>query len=212
MDIIKNKQTFIGLVKRYIKRDGIERLLAWLERSDFYVSPASTQYNLPVEGGLCQHALNLAELLVDKYYGKSISELTEEDEERQFENELTLESILLVALFSNVNKANCYVKDFKNVKVNGKWEQQEYWRWDEQFIYSGRGSKSVFILQQYVRLYIEEAQAIAFFMAGEDNIFSGVIDSTYRKVFEKSRLAVYLHLVEVEATYYVDNTCLVDEE
>lgn len=208
MNIIENKQKFIDLVNTYIHREGVDKLLAWLDRSGFYTCPASTAYNLPVEGGLCQHALNVADALVRKYYGYGVWDLEEEDTTQKFEHDLMLENILLVALFSSINKVGCYVKDFKNVKVNGKWEQQEYWKWDETFIYSGRGSKSVFILQQYMKLYVEEAQAIAFILAGEDNLFSGVVDTTYRKVYESSRFALYLHLAEMESTYYLDNLCL----
>ena len=186
----------------------MDKLLAWLDRSGFYVCPASTQYNLPVEGGLCQHALNVSDALVYRFFDKHIEDLTEEDEAKVFENDITIESIILVALFSSINKVGCYVKDFKNVKVNGKWEQQEYWKWDEKFIYAGRGSKSVFIIQQYMKLWIEEAQAIAFVLAGEDNIFSGVVDTTYRKIYENSRLALYLHLAEMESTYLLDNLSL----
>lgn len=208
MNIVENKNYFISLVKQFVKRDGVDQLLTWLERSDFFVCPASTQFNLPVEGGLCQHALNVADSLVKRYFDKGIYDLEESDALVVLDNEMTIENILVVSLFSSINKANCYVKDFKNVKVNGKWEQQEYWKWNEQFLYSGRGGKSVFILQQYMRLYVEEAQAIAFILAGEDNIFSGVIDSTYRKIYEQSSLALYLHLAEMEATYYLDNVSL----
>ena len=208
MNIVENKNYFISLVKQFVKRDGVDQLLTWIERSDFFVCPASTQFNLPVEGGLCQHALNVADSLVRRYFDKGIYDLEESDALVVLDNEMTIENILVVSLFSSINKANCYVKDFKNVKVNGKWEQQEYWKWNEQFLYSGRGGKSVFILQQYMRLYVEEAQAIAFILAGEDNIFSGVIDSTYRKIYEQSSLALYLHLAEMEATYYLDNVSL----
>lgn len=208
MNIIENKNAFITLATKYIKREGLDKLLAWLDRSGFYVCPASTQYNLSVEGGLCQHALNVADALVYRFFDKHIEDLTEEDEAKIFENDITIESIVLVALFSSINKVGCYVKDFKNVKVNGKWEQQEYWKWDEKFIYAGRGSKSVFIIQQYMKLWIEEAQAIAFVLAGEDNIFSGVVDTTYRKIYENSRLALYLHLAEMESTYLLDNLSL----
>lgn len=208
MNMIENKNAFITLATKYIKREGLDKLLAWLDRSGFYVCPASTQYNLPVEGGLCQHALNVADALIYRFFDKHIEDLTEEDEAKVFENDITIESIILVALFSSINKVGCYVKDFKNVKVNGKWEQQEYWKWDEKFIYAGRGSKSVFIIQQYMKLWIEEAQAIAFVLAGEDNIFSGVVDTTYRKIYENSRLALYLHLAEMESTYLLDNLSL----
>lgn len=207
MDIVNNKTVFLSLAKKYIKREGIDKLLAWLERSDFFVCPASTQYNLPVEGGLCMHALNVTDSLIQKYLGKSFTNLTEEDVQKDLGNEMTVESLFIVGLFSSINKVNCYIKDTKNVKnkETGKWEAQEYWKWDEAFIYSGRGSKSVYILQQYMRLYVEEAQAIAFFLAGEDSPFSNVLDTTYRKVYEKSSLSLFLHLAEMEATYFTDN-------
>lgn len=208
MNLVQNKETFLNLVKTYIKRDGVEKCIAWLERSDLFVCPASTQYNLAVEGGLCQHALNVADLMIRKYFDKRVDELEEEDAGREFEGGITIETILLVSLFSSICKVNCYAKDFKNVKVNGKWEQQEYWKWSEQFIYSGRGSKSVYILQQYMKLYIEEAQAICFYMAGEDNVLSNVNDTTYKKIYEESQLALNLHLAEMEATYYLDKVVL----
>lgn len=207
MDIVKNKNLFISLVETFIKRDGVDNFISWLNRSDFFVCPASTQYNLPVEGGLCAHALNVAELMIQRYFSKSLLDLSEEDSEKEFEGGITLETLLIVSLFSSINKVNCYVKDFKNVKnkETGKWEQKEYWKWEESFIYSGRGSKSVYILQQYIKLYVEEAQAIAFILAGEDDIFSNVLNTTYRKIYESSPLALYLHIAEIEATYFLDN-------
>ena len=209
MNIVQNKERFIDLAKKFITdREGVDKLLNWLSNSDFFVCPASTQYNLPVEGGLCQHALNVLEAIVQDYFGKSVDDLNDSDMSITFEDDLNISSIALVALFSSIYKANCYVKDFKNVKVNGKWEQVEYWKWDEKFLYSGRGGKSVFILQQYMRLFVEEAQAIAFFLGGEDNPFSGVIDTTYKKIFEGSRLALSLHLAELRSTYLLDNNCL----
>lgn len=208
MDIVNNKNVFLSLARKYIKRDGIEKFLNWICRSDFFVCPASTQYNLPVEGGLCAHSLNVFDKMCERYFGHGYADLTEEDEAKTFEDDMTIESIAIVSLFSSINKANCYKKDFKNVKVNGKWEQQEYWRWEEAFIYPGRGAKSVYIIQQYMSLWIEEAQAISMYLAGEDNIFSSVIDTTYKKHYEQSSLALFLHLAEVECTYFSDKITL----
>lgn len=205
MNLLENKNAFKTLAKTYIQRDGIDKLLAWLDKTDFFVAPASTQYNLPIEGGLCQHSLHIVDSLINRYYGKRVEDLTPEDEALTFQDGISIESIMLVGLFANINKANCYIKDIRNVKKNGVWEQVDYWKWDEKFIYTGRGSKSVFILQQYLKLFVEEAQAIAFFMAGEDNIFSSVIDTTYKKVYETSNLALHMHLAEMEATYSLDN-------
>lgn len=42
-----------------IQRDGIDKLMEWLNGSDFYVAPASSRYHGCYEGGLCQHSLNV---------------------------------------------------------------------------------------------------------------------------------------------------------
>ena len=39
-----------------IKRDGLEDLLGWLQKSDFFTAPASTRYHGAYEGGLCEHS------------------------------------------------------------------------------------------------------------------------------------------------------------
>ena len=39
IDLAKNRDEFIGLVKKYIKRDGVDKLLSWLDRTDFYTAP-----------------------------------------------------------------------------------------------------------------------------------------------------------------------------
>lgn len=207
IDLAKNKAEFEALARKYIKRDGLEKVLAWLESTDFYSAPASTQYHLCVEGGLCQHSLNVFYTMVDlcnMKYGK------EESDDNIYnglnldcDGAFSMENIALVALFHDICKANCYVRDLKNVKVNGKWEQQEYWKWDEQFVY-GHGSKSVYILQQYMRLYIDEAQAIRFHMGGREDTLSGMYERQYAPVFEKSPFAVLLYLADCYSAFLLE--------
>lgn len=119
-----------------------------------------------------------------------------EDDEGAF----AVENIAIVALFHDICKANCYVRDFRNVKINGKWEQVEYWKWEEQFVY-GHGSKSVYILQQFMRLAIDEAQAIRFHMGGREDPLSEMYERSYAQVFEKSKFAVLLHMADNMAAW-----------
>lgn len=212
IDLAKNKEEFIELAKKYIKRDGIDKVLNWLESTDFYTAPASTQYHLAVEGGLCQHSLNVFHRMVElaQWYFKKYEDVydTQEGEpEVVFNGEsleeagsFSMENIAVVALFHDICKANCYVKDFKNVKVEGKWTQQEYWKWDEEFVY-GHGTKSVYILQQFMRLYIDEAQAIRFHMGGKEDQLSDSYDRLFAKVYEKSKFAVLLYLADNVAAW-----------
>ena len=46
-----------------INRPGMEDLMAWLERSDFYTAPASTRFHGNYTGGLLEHSLNVYDKL-----------------------------------------------------------------------------------------------------------------------------------------------------
>lgn len=114
----------------------------------------------------------------------------------------TMESIAIVSLFHAIYKVNCYVKDYRNVKIDGVWQQVEYYRWEEDFIY-GRGTKSVYILQQFMRLYVDEAHAIRFHTAGREDTNTGMFDASYYRVYEQSPLSVLLFLAE-QMAYWLD--------
>ena len=53
-----NKERFIELL-RSTKREGIEKLIDFLEKTDFFTAPASTRFHMSCEGGLLQHSLNV---------------------------------------------------------------------------------------------------------------------------------------------------------
>ena len=44
---------------RSTKREGIEDLIDWLDKSDFKFAPASTKYHNAKRGGLLEHSLNV---------------------------------------------------------------------------------------------------------------------------------------------------------
>ena len=49
-----------------VEREGIENLLGFIRKSDFYTAPASTKYHSCHEGGLLEHSLNVYMCLVAK--------------------------------------------------------------------------------------------------------------------------------------------------
>ena len=53
-----NKERFLNLCKS-IKRDGVDKLIEYLEHSDFFSCPASAKYHLAHQGGLLEHSLNV---------------------------------------------------------------------------------------------------------------------------------------------------------
>ena len=53
------KEQFEKIFKENIKREGADKLLDWLEKSDFFTAPASTKFHSAHEGGLCEHSVKV---------------------------------------------------------------------------------------------------------------------------------------------------------
>ena len=67
------KEEFIELLKS-TNREGIENLLNFLEKSDFYKAPASTRFHGNYEGGLLEHSLKVYEIYKEKIKPQIVSE------------------------------------------------------------------------------------------------------------------------------------------
>lgn len=84
------------------KREGMDRLLEYMEESGFFAAPCSTQYHLAKEGGLAEHSLNvyrLAKGLGGLLLGEN-GKMTEELEA----------SVTICALLHDIGKAGQYGK------------------------------------------------------------------------------------------------------
>ncbi len=176
-----NRERFISLCT--FNRTGKAELFEWLESSDFFTAPASAKYHGSYEGGLVEHSLNVYDALVKLltiYPEIQVSE----------------ESIAIVALFHDLCKVNMYEKETRYRKdENGKWEPYEAYTHNEKLHYGGHGSKSVFILQNFIKLTPEEAVAINCHMGSwEDNPNVGA-------AFEHCPLAWLLHVADESATF-----------
>jgi len=62
-DITKNKERFLSLCSN-VHRDGFDEFLADLERTDFFVCPASAKYHGAYPGGLLEHSLNVYDEMI----------------------------------------------------------------------------------------------------------------------------------------------------
>lgn len=212
IDLIANKAKFLEILRGEVKRDGIEKLITWLDSTDFYEAPATGKYTLSCKGGLVEHSLNTYKtlmLLVARYrdqnpnYLLDLEEGYSEEDREQALLELD-ESLAICALLHDICRADCWVEDVRNVKNNAtnKWEAVPYFKWDEKFIY-GHGEKSAYIIQQYMRLYVEEAQAIRYHSMGRDPL-SNTIDSSFQLLYEVSPFASAVGLAIAEADYILD--------
>lgn len=181
-----NKEKFIEICS-CIKRDGINDLLEWLDKSDFYIAPASTKFHGNYVGGLLAHSLNVYRALKDLIQLHKLN--------------VPEETIAIVALLHDTCKVNFYKQSYRNVKdETGHWIEKLVYEIDEKFPCGDHADKSIIIIQQYMKLTPEEILAIRSHMGGFDSSVKG---GSYfiGKIFEKSPLAILLHLADMTATY-----------
>lgn len=191
IDLDALKKRFIDLCSK-IDRPGMDELMSWLERSDFYTAPASTRFHGNYAGGLLEHSLNV----YDKLSGIA---------SRYPELKISKESVTIAALFHDITKANYYVVSSRNVKdeATGVWHKEPYYTTDDR-LPLGHGEKSVIILQSFIKLTRDEIFAIRWHMGAWDNAVKGG-DSGISRAFEMSPLAAMTHLADMEATYLVES-------
>ena len=107
----------------------------WLLTNGFFSAPASTKYHLNYEGGLCQHSLNVMDVLVD--FNLSW---------------MRPESPFIVGMFHDLCKCDMYKY------LDGQW------CYNENQLLKGHGDKSVILLSQFKVLTEEEILCIRYHM------------------------------------------------
>ena len=182
------KEQFIELLKG-IKREGINELIEFLEKTDFFIAPASTRFHGDYEGGLVEHSLKVYEILKHKVEN-NIEKL-----------DVSEDTIKIVALLHDVCKANYYKVDYRNAKNSlGVWEKVPYYTVDDIIPY-GHGEKSVMMITEYIKLTPEEKYSIRWHMGyTEPKELYNTIGAAYKKY----HLALLTHEADLEATYFFD--------
>lgn len=155
---MKNKEQFINLL-RSTKREGIEDLIAYLETTDFFTAPASTQYHGAEAEGLVIHSLAVEQnihKIAATFTGALIA--------------YSAATLTLVALTHDICKAEFYKVSTRNVKDDetGKWSKVPFYA-IEDLLPMGHGEKSLYILMKFIKLSDEEAAAIRWHMGGYDD-------------------------------------------
>lgn len=185
----KRKERFLTLCEG-IMRSGVEDLTEWLETTDFFTAPASTRFHGSYPGGLLEHSLNVydeLERLLPVY--------------PEIRTGVKEESVRIVSLFHDLCKVNFYAVEKRNRKnERGQWESYDAYTVKEKFPFNGHGSKSVFIIQNFMRLLPEEAVAINCHMGAFTDDWKGV-----GAAFEKFPFAWLLSVADQAATYITEN-------
>lgn len=216
----ENKQEFIELL-RTIKRDGdIEGLIAYLEATDFFVAPASTQYHCSFPGGLCLHSLNVYKVLkrlVKNFASEVVN--TENKETGEVSKEIvpnySEDTMIIVGLLHDLGKINFYEPSVKNTKVyspygkkedslgNFDWKEERCYavkRPEDRDIIGTKGFTANYITSMFIPLLKEETVTLT-------NQYSAIEREPLpdlSNVLGKYGLSVLLHAADIIATYVVE--------
>ena len=174
------KEEFIALLKQ-VDREGMDKLIEFLENSDFFKAPASTRFHGSFEGGLLAHSMKVYEILKTK---------TEDND-----------SVKIIALLHDICKVNFYKVDYRNAKNElGVWEKVPYYAIEDTIPY-GHGEKSVMMISEFIKLTPEERYAIRWHMGFTE---PKELYSTIGAAYKKYPIALLVHEADLEASYFYD--------
>lgn len=181
------RDRFISLLNE-TNRPGMDKLIQWLTNSDFFTAPASTQYHGASEKGLLHHSLAVYHAMRNNQ-GPSFPVLDRE-------------SVIICGLLHDVAKVNFYKSSTRNVKneETGAWEKKPFYVIDDKFPMS-HGSKSVYILNEFIHLSVEEAMAIHWHM-GAWNATEYADRKALSAAMDKYPLCLALQMADQAATFW----------
>lgn len=185
VNIEKNEEEFLRVLRENVNREGLEELIEWLLQTDFFVAPASTKFHSNFVGGLCLHSLYVYHRMVElnDYYQLNYSS----------------DALAVCGLLHDVCKVNMYVQGERNVKdKEGNWYKKPVWEIDEE-LPLGHGEKSCILIQRFISLAIDELLAIRWHMAGFDSAVKGG-DWSASKSNDKTNLVVLLQVADMIST------------
>ena len=187
----KYKEEYIALL-RSTERQGTEKLIEWLEGSDFFRAPASTKTHGAYEGGLLVHSLSVYRILQN--FSKNIHDVDQN-------------AVIISALLHDLCKVDFYIRTVRNVKIPGerRWEEVEGYGIEDK-LPLGHGEKSMFMAMRYIPLTEEEAAAIRWHMGGYDDAARAYVGGMAQAAaFTKYPLAAGLAIADMYDTYIIDN-------
>lgn len=143
-----------------VQRPGMDKLLEYIQRSDFYTAPSSTKYHLSVPGGLLQHSLNVLDALRGLLAWRSDG-VWEYRAAGKVVDIILDDSVIVMALLHDICKTHFYGTSTRNQKneVTGQWEKVPFYTVND-MMPLGHGPKSAMIIKQYTTLSSQELYAI----------------------------------------------------
>lgn len=193
------KKEFLSILSS-VKRKGMDRLIKYLEGSDFFLAPASEKTFECREGGQVRHSLNVVSRMLFNIGNEGVlSKATEK------QDEAAIDSAIIIALLHGIWNIGYYRKvlrkrttgDGNTEKVPGYGVRPP----DERLCFSpcekDRGDEAVYILQGFISLTRAEALAIR----SQD---WDPKSEEARRIFVKNPLALQFHIAQLQAIFLDD--------
>lgn len=179
----------ISNLLKSVQRQGIDKLIDFLNTSDFFNAPASNSYHGNFGGGLVTHSYNVYRIYV---------KLAE-----TFKRDIPKESLIIGGLLHDICKVNFY-KEVQKWKKNdsNKWESYNGYDIEDQEP-MGHGSKSVIMLRKYIDLTDLEIYSILYHMG----IPEGYSEKcSFNAAMEMFPDAICLHLADLMSSKLFEKT------
>ena len=190
-EVKEKRLTFINLLMS-TKRDGIENLIQFLDRNEFFKSPASAKYHNSIHGGLCDHSLNV----YNNYL--TLQELKEEFKR-------PADSVILMCLLHDLCKINNYkIQTMWRKDDNNKWEKYNGYTYND-VVNLGHGAKSLIIAQAFIKLTDDEISAIFWHMGPENEA------KNYYSAAAQNKAIYCLHFADLLSAQ-IDEANSIDED
>jgi hypothetical protein len=209
-----------------IPREGIDSLCVFLASSDFYKAPSSRKFHLNIPGGLVLHSTNVLKCAMqintkyDSPYGAEhiviaslchdlckvnyYKETDEQPTEPQMRYLKDLARRAGVVIPEKLNKA--YAGELISWLLNERSKDVIMPDYVHNYVIEdqlpiGHGEKSLFIVQQFISLTVDEVLAIRWHMGAFDlNQDSYAQKQAYQEAVKKSKLVTIIQLADLEAT------------
>jgi len=200
---IEERKTMVTNLLLSVERPGIDKLIKFLDGSDFYAAPASTKFHSCHKGGLAEHSLNVYSCLEHERYLPCFKPLL---------SKTGNDSFIIAGLLHDVCKIALYKPAYKNKKVysesgsksdeGGKydWVSEESYIAENKIPY-GHGEKSVMMIREFIKLKPEEMFAIRWHMGYSEpkELFKDVSGT-----FRHYPLALALYQADLSATFTME--------
>ncbi len=215
----QEREAMIEVFEEYLSRvhrEGMDRLLDYIRKSDFYAAPASTKYHSSFEGGLLYHSLQVYNCLEKKTSGSEYNVWRAQLDT----DKVDAESIIIVGLLHDICKTYFYGSELRNQKTydldkvatadrrqvkhdnNGDfiWETVPVYTVEDKVPY-GHGEKSVMMIEEYIKLKPVERYAIRWHMGFTEPKESW---NTLKEAIKKYPLVLAVIEADLEATFLTE--------